>query len=400
MSKLTRRNFITSAAALAALAAVGVNFAIADEEKAEDAYKFDNADEVTLADDKKITVGASPTPHAEILNGPVKEILTEQGYELVVTEFTDYILPNTATEQGEVDANYFQHEPYLKSFNEENGTHLVPVCAVHYEPFGIYPGNVATLEEVSDGAKVAVPNDTTNEARALLLLEQEGLLKLKDGAGVTATTNDIAENPKNLEFVELEAANIPNALPDVAIACINGNYALDAGYTVEDALAIEAADGLAAKTYANVLVVHAGNEEVAKIQALKDALLSEKTYNFILDTFKGAVQPAFTIDGEGDEAETADGAEAAALKDGEYTAEGKGIGGKVPVTVTVKDGKVSEVKVGDNSETQGIGSKAIEQLPAKIVEANGLEGVDAVSGATVTSKAIFTAVEDCLSQAK
>ena len=389
MSKLTRRNFITSAATLAALAAVGVNFAIADE--------------VTLADDKKITVGASPTPHAEILNGPVKEVLAEQGYELVVTEFTDYILPNTATEQGEVDANYFQHEPYLKSFNEENGTHLVPVCAVHYEPFGIYPGNVATLEEVSDGAKVAVPNDTTNEARALLLLEQEGLLKLKDGAGVTATTNDIAENPKNLEFVELEAANIPNALPDVAIACINGNYALDAGYTVEDALAIEAADGLAAKTYANVLVVHAGNEEVAKIQALKDALLSEKTYNFILDTFKGAVQPAFSLDGEDDKDEAADGAdkaEAGALKDGEYTAEGKGIGGKVPVTVTVKDGKVSEVKVGDNSETQGIGSKAIEQLPDAIVKANGLEGVDAVSGATVTSKAIFTAVEDCLKQAK
>ena len=400
MSKLTRRNFITSAAALAALAAVGVNFAIADEEKAEDAYKFDDADEVTLADDKKITVGASPTPHAEILSGPVKEILTEQGYELVVTEFTDYILPNTATEQGEVDANYFQHEPYLKSFNEENGTHLVPVCAVHYEPFGIYPGNVATLEEVSDGAKVAVPNDTTNEARALLLLEQEGLLKLKDGAGVTATTNDIAENPKNLEFVELEAANIPNALPDVAIACINGNYALDAGYTVEDALAIEAADGLAAKTYANVLVVHAGNEEVAKIQALKDALLSEKTYNFILDTFKGAVQPAFTLDGEGDEAEAADGAEAAGLKDGEYTAEGKGIGGKVPVTVKVEGGKVAEVKVGDNSETQGIGSKAIEQLPAAIVEAGGTEGVDAVSGATVTSKAIFTAVDEALEQAK
>ncbi len=403
MSKLTRRNFITSAAALAALAAVGVNFAIADEEKAEDAYKFDNADEVTLADDKKITVAASPTPHAEILNGPVKEVLSEQGYELVVTEFTDYILPNTATEQGEVDANYFQHEPYLKSFNEENGTHLVPVCAVHYEPFGIYPGNVATLGEVSDGAKVAVPNDTTNEARALLLLEQEGLLKLKDGAGVTATTNDIAENPKNLEFVELEAANIPNALPDVAIACINGNYALDAGYTVEDALAIEAADGLAAKTYANVLVVHAGNEEVAKIQALKDALLSEKTYNFILDTFKGAVQPAFTLDGEGDKDEAADGAdkaEAGALKDGSYTAEGKGIGGKVPVTVEVKDGKVATVTVGDNSETQGIGSKAIEQLPAKIVEAGGTEGVDAVSGATVTSKAIFTAVDEALEQAK
>ena len=399
MSQLTRRNFVGTAAALAALAAVGANVAFASpEDPADPAYQFEDADEVTIADDKKINVGASPTPHAEILNGPVKEILEEQGYELTVTEFTDYILPNTATEQGEIDANYFQHGPYLQSFNEENGTHLVPVAAVHYEPFGIYPGNVATLDEVTDGAKVAVPNDTTNEARALLLLEQEGLLKLKADAGVTATTNDIEENPKNLEFVELEAANIPNALPDVAIACINGNYALDAGYTIADALAIEAADGVAAKTYSNILVVHAGNSDVAKIQALKDALLSEKTYNYILDTYEGAVQPAFTIDG--DEAAEGDAAAAGSYKDGEYTAEGKGIGGKVPVTVTVKDGKISDVTVGDNSETQGIGSKAIEQLPALIVEANGTEGVDAVSGASVTSKAIFTAVEDCLEQAK
>ena len=398
MSQLTRRNFVGTAAALAALAAVGANVAFASpEDPADPAYQFEDADEVTIADDKKINVGASPTPHAEILNGPVKEILEEQGYELTVTEFTDYILPNTATEQGEIDANYFQHGPYLQSFNEENGTHLVPVAAVHYEPFGIYPGNVATLDEVTDGAKVAVPNDTTNEARALLLLEQEGLLKLKADAGVTATTNDIEENPKNLEFVELEAANIPNALPDVAIACINGNYALDAGYTIADALAIEAADGVAAKTYSNILVVHAGNSDVAKIQALKDALLSEKTYNYILDTYEGAVQPAFTIDG--DEAAEGDAAAAGSYKDGEYTAEGKGIGGKVPVTVTVKDGKISDVTVGDNSETQGIGSKAIEQLPALIVEANGTEGVDAVSGASVTSKAIFTAVEDCLEQA-
>ena len=294
MSKLTRRNFITSAAALAALAAVGVNFAIADEEKAEDAYKFDNADEVTLADDKKITVGASPTPHAEILNGPVKEVLAEQGYELVVTEFTDYILPNTATEQGEVDANYFQHEPYLKSFNEENGTHLVPVCAVHYEPFGIYPGNVATLEEVSDGAKVAVPNDTTNEARALLLLQQEGLIKLADGAGITATAKDIVENPKNLQIKELEAANIPNALKDVDIACINGNYAQAAGLSVEkDALAVEATDSLAAETYANVLVVKDGNQDSEKIQALAKALKSDAVRDFINKTYEGAVVPVF-----------------------------------------------------------------------------------------------------------
>ena len=408
MSKqLTRRNFVASAAALAALAAAGANVAFATpDDPADPAYQFDDADEVTIADDKKINVGASPTPHAEILNGPVKEILEEQGYELTVTEFTDYILPNTSTEQGEIDANYFQHGPYLESFNEENGTHLVPVCAVHYEPFGIYPGTASTLDEVADGSKVAVPNDTTNEARALLLLEQEGLLKLKEDAGVTATTNDIEENPKNLEFVELEAANIPNALPDVAIACINGNYALDAGYTIEDALAIEAADGLAAKTYSNLLVVHAGNTEVAKIQALKDALLSEKTYNFILDTFQGAVQPAFTIDGEDDkaaddkDADKSDAAASGSYKDGTYEGEGKGIGGKVPVTVEVKDGKVASVTVGDNSETQGIGSKAIEQLPDQIVEANGTEGVDAVSGASVTSKAIFTAVDAALEQAK
>ena len=276
----------------------------------------------------------------------------------------------------------------------------MPVAAVHYEPFGIYPGNVSTLDEVADGAKVAVPNDTTNEARALLLLEQEGLLKLKADAGVTATTNDIEENPKNLEFVELEAANIPNALPDVAIACINGNYALDAGYTIDDALAIEAADGLAAKTYSNLLVVHAGNSDVAKIQALKDALLSEKTYNFILDTFQGAVQPAFTIDGEDGAAAEGDSAAAGSYKDGTYEGEGKGIGGKVPVTVTVEGGKVTKVEVGDNSETQGIGSKAIEQLPDEIVKANGTEGVDAVSGASVTSKAIFTAVDAALEQAK
>ena len=346
-----------------------------------------------------LKVAASPTPHAEILN-VAKEILAEQGIDLEVVEFSDYVQPNLVTENGEVDANYFQHTPYLDSFNEENGTHLVSVGAVHYEPFGIYPGKSSDLANIADGATIAVPNDTTNEARALQLLAAQGLITVRDGAGLTATVNDITENPHNVKIEEIEAAQLPRTVQDVDFAVINGNYALDAGYTVEDALAIEAADGLAAKTYANVLVVHAGNEEVAKIQALKDALLSEKTYNFILDTFKGAVQPAFTIDGEGDEAETADGAEAAALKDGEYTAEGKGIGGKVPVTVEVKDGKIAEVTVGENSETQGIGSKAIEQLPAKIVEAGGTEGVDAVSGASVTSKAIFTAVDEALEQAK
>ena len=179
--------------------------------------------------DTTITVAASPTPHAQILNDAVKPLLEKEGYTLVVKEFNDYVLPNTATEEGEVDANYFQHTPYLDSFNEENGTHLVSVAAVHYEPFGLYAGKTASLDALADGAVVAVPNDTTNEARALLLLEQEGLIKLKDGAGVTATVADIAENPKNLEIKELEAANIPNVLADVDIAAINSNYALGAG---------------------------------------------------------------------------------------------------------------------------------------------------------------------------
>ena len=294
MSKLTRRNFITSAAALAALAAVGVNFAIADEEKAEDAYKFDDADEVTLADDKKITVGASPTPHAEILSGPVKEILTEQGYELVVTEFTDYILPNTATEQGEVDANYFQHEPYLKSFNEENGTHLVSVGAVHYEPFGIYPGKSNDLANIADGATIAVPNDTTNEARALQLLAAQGLITVRDGAGLTATVNDITENPHNVKIEEIEAAQLPRTVQDVDFAVINGNYAMEAGFSVgKDALATEDASSEAAQTYANVLVVKEGNENDPAIQALYAALTSDKVKDYINSTYDGAVVPIF-----------------------------------------------------------------------------------------------------------
>ena len=294
MSKLTRRNFITSAAALAALAAVGVNFAIADEEKAEDAYKFDNADEVTLADDKKITVGASPTPHDEILNGPVKEILTEQGYELVVTEFTDYILPNTATEQGEVDANYFQHEPYLKSFNEENGTHLVSVGAIHYEPFGIYPGKSSDLENIADGAVIAVPNDTTNEARALQLLAAQGIITVRDGAGLTATVNDIEENPHNVKIEEIEAAQLPRTVADVDFAVINGNYAMEAGFSVgKDALAIEDASSEAAQTYANLLVVKEGNENDPAIQALFAALTSDTAKDYINNTYDGAVVPIF-----------------------------------------------------------------------------------------------------------
>lgn len=240
--------------------------------------------------DKVITVAATPAPHAEILTEAVKPILAEEGYTLEVVEFNDYVQPNTVTEAGEVDANYFQHRSYLESFNEENGTNLVEAGGIHYEPFALYAGQTATLEELPDGATVAVPNDTTNEARALLLLEQEGLIKLREGAGITATPQDIVENPKNIEFVEVEAATIPRILDDVNIAAINGNYALDAGLTVDgDALAVEDPTSDAATVYTNVIVVPAGNEGDAKIQALVDALHSDAVRQFIEDTYQGAV---------------------------------------------------------------------------------------------------------------
>lgn len=251
------------------------------------------AAEPTIADDKNISVAASPTPHAVILNGPVRELLEAQGYTLDVQEFSDYVLPNTATEEGEVDSNFFQHGPYLDSFNEERGTHLVSVVATHFEPFGLYAGRTASLDDLQEGAIVAVPNDTTNEARALLLLQQEGLLTLAEDAGITATVRDITDNPLNLEFEELEAATIPTVLADVDIACINGNYALNANLTMADALAVEADDSLAAETYANVLVVREGNEGLDKIKALAEALTSEECRAFIEETFEGAVVPVF-----------------------------------------------------------------------------------------------------------
>ena len=244
------------------------------------------------ADDKTIVVAASPTPHAEILNDAVAPLLEKEGYTLEVKEFNDYVLPNTATEEGEVDANYFQHIPYLDTFNEENGTHLVSVAAVHYEPFGLYAGKTASLNELADGATVAVPNDTTNEARALLLLEQEGLIKLNPDAGITATKSDIIENPKNLEIQELEAATVPNVLADVDIAAINSNYALGAGLSVgKDALAVEDPNGTAAQTYKNVVVVLDGNQNTAKTEALVKAIQDPSVAQYINATYDGAVLP-------------------------------------------------------------------------------------------------------------
>ena len=242
---------------------------------------------------EKITVAASVTPHAEIL-AKAKEILAGQGYDLEVKEFEDYVQPNNVVESGEFDANYFQHVNYLNSFNEENGTHLTIAenGKIHYEPFGIYGGTKKSLDEVADGDAIAVPNDTTNEARALLLLQQEGLIKLKDGAGITATVNDIAENPHNLKIVEIEAAQVSKQLPDVAYAVINGNYAMQAGLSVEkDALAVESADGDAIQQYVNIIAVKEGNESLPKIKALTGVLHSDEIKQFINDTYKGSVVP-------------------------------------------------------------------------------------------------------------
>lgn len=242
--------------------------------------------------DNIIKVGATPTPHAEILE-IVKDDLKDKGYELQIVEYNDYVLPNTAVEDGELDANYFQHLPYLEDFNKEKGTHLVSVLQIHYEPFGLYAGKTKSLAELSDGAKVAVPNDTTNEARALLLLEQQGLIKLKEGVGLTATKLDIVENPLNLEIVELEAAQIPRSLQDVDIAAINSNYALEAGLNVKDALAAESADSVAAQTYANILVVKEGNENSDKTKALIEVLNSDEVRDYINNNYDGAVVPIF-----------------------------------------------------------------------------------------------------------
>ena len=256
-------------------------------ETTDDTDSGDTAETVTLK------VAASPTPHAEILE-QVKPILAEQGIDLVITEYGDYIVPNTAVDEGDEDANYFQHTPYLEQFNAENGTDLVSAGKIHYEPMGIYAGKTASLEELPDGATIAVPNDATNEARALQLLAAQGIITVRDGAGLTATVNDIEENPHNVKIEEIEAAQLPRTVADVDFAVINGNYAMEAGFSVgTDALAIEDASSEAAQTYANVLVVKEGNENDPAIQALYAALTSDTIKDFINNTYDGAVVPIF-----------------------------------------------------------------------------------------------------------
>ena len=244
-------------------------------------------------EDKTITVAASPIPHAEILK-VAGDVLAKDGWTLKVTEYPDYVVPNTVVEDGEMDANYFQHQPYLDTFNAENKTHLVSVAQIHYEPFGIYAGTKSAVKDLADGDKIAIPNDGSNRARALLLLEAQGIIKLAEGVGMDATVLDITEKSVDVSIVEMEAAQIAGVRDSVALAVINGNYALLAGLNAgTDAIAVEDAASIAAQTYANILVVKEGNEKTAKTEALKKALLSDEVRNYINETYSGAVVPMF-----------------------------------------------------------------------------------------------------------
>lgn len=250
-----------------------------------------NAVLVSAEDDKTITVAASATPHAEILE-QAAPLLEEEGWKLDVTVFEDYVQPNLVVDSGDFDANYFQHIPYLDDFNEEHGTSLVNAGGIHYEPFGIYPGTKEDLSELEEGDVIAVPNDTTNEARALLLLQDNGVIKLKDGVGLEATARDIEENPNNVEIQELEAAQVSRVAGEVAFVVLNGNYALQAGYSVsKDAVAYEKSDSEAAQTYVNVIAVQEGNEDSDKTKALVDVLKSDEIKDFITENYDGAVIP-------------------------------------------------------------------------------------------------------------
>lgn len=267
----------------------------AGEAASEDAAADDTADEAgetaEAAESKgAVTVAATAVPHAEILEA-AKPLMEAAGWDMEIVVFTDYVQPNEVVESGDIDANYFQHVNYLNSYNEEKGTHLVNVGEIHYEPLGIYPGKESDLAAISDGAEIAVPNDTTNCARALLLLEAQGLIKLDPEAGITATEIDIIENPHNIKIVPLAAEQVARTLPDVAFGVVNGNYALEAGLSTEDAVAIESADSEAVQEYVNVIAVREGNEENEGVKALVDVLKSDEIKTFINDTYKGSVVP-------------------------------------------------------------------------------------------------------------
>lgn len=263
----------------------------AGEDTAEAGAEADAETEAEAVESKgTVTVAATPVPHAEILEA-AKELMAAKGWTLEVTEFTDYVQPNEVVESGDIDANYFQHINYLNSYNEEKGTHLVNAGEIHYEPMGIYPGKESDLSAISDGAEIAVPNDTTNEARALLLLQEQGLITLDPEAGITATVLDIIDNPHNLEIVELAAEQVARTLPDVAFGVVNGNYALQAGLSTADAVAQETESSEAIQQYVNVIAVKEGNENNEGIQALVEVLKSDEIKSFINENYQGSVVP-------------------------------------------------------------------------------------------------------------
>ena len=285
--------------AVASLAACGGQKAetkaesqVETEAGSEKAAESEKATEAAKAEGEavKIKIGATPSPHAEILEA-AKDALKKKGVEIEIVTYNDYVQPNLATEQGQIDVNYFQHLPYLEDFNKENNTHVVSVGKIHYEPFGIYAGKSNDLKAIKDGAKIAVPNDTTNEARALLLLEANGIIKLKDGAGLTATKQDIVENPHNVEIYEVEAAQIPRSLDSVDFACMNGNYAIQANYKPSDALAAEDAQSEAAQTYANIIAVSEKNKDAEWAKTLVEVLHSKEIQDFINEKYEGGVVP-------------------------------------------------------------------------------------------------------------
>ena len=281
MKKINRLLLIVLVLALAFAA-----FGCANNEPAPAEETPDETPEKELT---KITVASSPVPHAQIL-AQIKDGLADKGFELEVIEFAEYVLPNMVVEAGDIDANFFQHKPYLDAFNKERGTNIVSVAVVHFEPLGIYPGKSNDLSNIPDGATIAVPSDTTNEARALLLLEANGIIRIKEGAGLTATKLDIVENPHNVEIVELEAAQVARVVDETDFVVLNGNFALQAGFNVQtDSLAKEEQESEAAQTYGNILGVKAGNEETEKTKALIEALKSDKVKQFIADTYEGAV---------------------------------------------------------------------------------------------------------------
>ncbi|MER5277134.1 MetQ/NlpA family ABC transporter substrate-binding protein [Streptomyces sp. NPDC002809] len=281
-----RKNIkITAAAAATAALAFGLTACGTDSDPASKSGSGAGADT-----SKALVVAASPTPHADILDFVKKNLAEKAGLKLEVKEFTDYVLPNTATETGQVDANFFQHQPYLDDFNKKNSTHLVSVGTVHLEPLGLYSKKVKDLGDIKSGQTIAVPNDTTNEGRALQLLAENGLITLKDGVGTSAKLSDITDK-KGLEFKELEAATVPRALNDVDAAVINGNYAIEADLKpAKDALVLEKADG---NPYANIIAVKKGNEKDARVEKLVKLLHSDEVKKFIEDSYQGSVIPAF-----------------------------------------------------------------------------------------------------------